>query len=67
MKEFKQLLQRFEADGRHAMGVELPARVAAELRWELYQLYGADPGKELTTLFGVAVLSTDADQIRFEE
>jgi hypothetical protein len=67
LKEFKKLLEAFEADGRQAMGIHLPADTAAVLRKELHHLYGFDPGEGLTTLFGLEVLSTDAPEIRFEE
>ncbi len=67
LKELKKRMEEFEAGGRHCMGVHLPADVAAQLRRELHHLYNRDPGKDLTTLFGVQVLSTDAPELKFEE
>ncbi|RMF87920.1 MAG: hypothetical protein D6739_00870 [Nitrospirae bacterium] len=66
ISEVVRLRDAFEADGRQATGVHLPAEVARRIRWELHQLYGFDPGPELMTLYGMEVLSTDAEAIRFE-
>ncbi|MBF0123933.1 MAG: hypothetical protein HQL60_01195 [Magnetococcales bacterium] len=67
LSELKQLKDRYEFDGgRQAMGVRLTAAQAADLRWELYQIYGNDPGQSLMTLYGLAVLSTDAPSLQFE-
>ncbi|MBF0628614.1 MAG: hypothetical protein HQL91_10405 [Magnetococcales bacterium] len=69
MDHIKDILARkqaFEADGRQAMGVHLPQDLAKALRWELHQYYGADPGEELTTLYGMEVLSLNAAEVRFE-
>ncbi|MEO5377640.1 MAG: hypothetical protein H7832_07665 [Magnetococcus sp. DMHC-6] len=66
LPEFKHLLEEFEADGRQALGVYLTKEQAVDLRWELYQLYGSDPGPHLTTLYGLGVLATDAPFLRFE-
>jgi len=61
------LREQFEADGRLATGVHLPADLAAQIRWELHQMYGFDPGEGLMTIYGMEVLSTDAPEVRFEE
>lgn len=67
LKELKVLINKFEKDGRLCMGVHLPANIAAQLRKELHQLYDIDPGENLTTLFGLQVLSTNAPTLSFEE
>ncbi|MBF0296907.1 MAG: hypothetical protein HQL96_17115 [Magnetococcales bacterium] len=69
MDKLKDLLARkndFEADGHHALGVHLPTDWAKELRWELHQYYGKDPGERLTTIYGMEVLTLDAEELRFE-
>tara|TARA_B100000315_G_scaffold231738_1_gene243305 strand:+ start:145 stop:354 length:210 start_codon:yes stop_codon:yes gene_type:complete len=67
LKELKILINEFEKDGKHCMGVNLPENIAIELRRELHQLYGKDPGENLPTLFGVEVLSINAPTLSFEE
>jgi|TARA_Y100000294_G_scaffold134069_1_gene126661 hypothetical protein len=67
LKELKILIHEFEKNGKHCMGVNLPENIAIELRRELHQLYGKDPGENLPTLFGVEVLSTNAPTLSFEE
>ena len=67
LKELKILIHEFEKNGKHCMGINLPANIATELRKELHQLYGSDPGESLPTLFGVEVLSTNAPILSFEE
>jgi len=67
LDEFKLLKDAFEADGKLALGVYLPAADAQELRRELTSYYAQDPGEWLTTLYGVQVLSIDADEVLFEE
>jgi|TARA_Y100000294_G_scaffold167846_1_gene177432 hypothetical protein len=67
LKELKILINEFEKDGKHCMGVNLPENIAIELRRELHQLYGKDPGEHLPTLFGVEVLSINAPTLSFEE
>jgi hypothetical protein len=67
LKELKVLINEFEKNGKHCMGVNLPENIAIELRRELHQLYGKDPGENLPTLFGVEVLSTNAPTLSFEE
>ncbi|MBF0628876.1 MAG: hypothetical protein HQL91_11730 [Magnetococcales bacterium] len=56
----------FEADGRQALGVHLTPELTKAVRWELHQYYGADPGEQLTTLYGMEILSLDAPTLRFE-
>lgn len=63
----KKLKEEFEADGRHCMGIHLPAELAAKVRHELHYYYGRDPGEQLMTLFGAEVVSTDAPELKFEE
>lgn len=67
LKELKLLIDEFEKDGKHCMGVNLPENIANQLRRELHQMYGFDPGKDLTTLFGIEVLSIDSEKLTFEE
>lgn len=67
LKEIKALKEKFEADGRHCMGIHLTVEMAEKLRKELHHYYGRDPGEGLMTLFGVEVLSTDAPELKFEE
>lgn len=57
----------FEANGRHAMGVHLTPELTKALRWELHQYYGNDPGEQLTTLYGMEILSFDAAELMFTE
>lgn len=38
LKELKFLIDEFEKDGKHCMGVNLPENAAAELRRELHQM-----------------------------
>ena len=66
LKEIKLLKEKFEADGRQATGVYVTTEQARELRRELHQLYGFDPGENLTTFYGVEVLAIDAPAFRFE-
>ena len=66
LKEIKQLKEFFERDGQQATGVHVTREQAHALRRELHQLYGFDPGAELTTFYGVEVLSTNAPMFRFE-
>ncbi|MBF0126270.1 MAG: hypothetical protein HQM02_03575 [Magnetococcales bacterium] len=69
MEKLKEVYRQktvYEADGRHAMGVHLTPELAKELRWELHQYYGADPGERLMTIYGMEVLSLDAPVLRFE-
>lgn len=66
LKEVKEWRAKFEADGRQALGIHLTAAQAAALRDELHHLYGKDPGPRLTTLYGMEVLSVDAESLWFE-
>ncbi|MBF0308922.1 MAG: hypothetical protein HQL56_05280 [Magnetococcales bacterium] len=67
LDRIKHLKTAFEAGGRQAMGIRLTPEQAVSLRWELHQMYGFDPGESLTTLYGLEVLSTEAEQLTFEE
>ena len=66
LSEVKKLKNEFEADGSQAMGVHLTKEQSTELRRELHHLYGFDNGENLTTLYGIEVMSTDADSFSFE-
>lgn len=65
-EEFKLLKEQFEADGKQAFGVYLTPEQAKSLRWELHQLYGRDLGEDFPTLYGLEVLGTKAEVLRFE-
>ncbi len=65
--ELKRKIAQAEADGSQVIGIRLTAEMAKEIRWELTQMYGQDPGEELTLLFGAEVLSQDADELSFEK
>ena len=67
LEQFKALKDAYEADGRLAMGVHLTASDAGELRRELTSYYGQDPGEWLTTLYGVQILSINAEEFSFKE
>jgi len=64
--ELKRQIDEAEADGSQVIGIHLTAEMAEAIRWELKQMYGSDPGSELTLLFGAAVLSQDADELKLE-
>ncbi|MBF0455798.1 MAG: hypothetical protein HQL72_13415 [Magnetococcales bacterium] len=66
LSELKEQKLAFEADGSQAMGVYLTKEQSKALRWELHQLYGFDNGENLTTLYGIEVLDTEAETFRFE-
>ncbi|MBF0447810.1 MAG: hypothetical protein HQL67_06380 [Magnetococcales bacterium] len=66
LSELKTLKNRFESDGSMAIGVHLTQEQAKALRRELHHLYGFDNGENLTTLYGVEVLATDAEALKFE-
>ncbi len=65
--ELQRKIAQAEADGSQVIGIRLTAEMAKEIRWELTQMYGQDPGEELTLLFGAEVLSQDADELSFEK
>lgn len=67
LNEFKQKLKQFESEGKQALGVHLPTEIAKQIQWELTQMYGSDQGGELPSIYGIEVMSLDADEIRFEE
>ncbi len=64
--ELKKKIDEAEADGSQVIGIHLTAEMAKAIRWELTQMYGNDPGEELTLLFGAAVLSQDADELKLD-
>lgn len=66
LKEFRALKEEYERDGRQAAGVRLTRAQAEQLRRELAHLYGQDPGERLTTLYGIEVVTIDADHCAFE-
>ena len=66
VNELKKMIEQAEADGSQVIGIHLTAEMAKAIRWELTQMYGSDPGDELTLLFGAAVLSQDADELKLE-
>lgn len=67
LDEIKVLKEKYEANGRHCMGIHLTKEMAEKLRRELHHYYGEDPGMSLMTLFGLEVLSTNAAELKFEE
>lgn len=66
LHELKTLKETFEQDGRQATGVRLTADQAADCRWELHQLYGYDPGEYLTPLYGLEIVSIQAETLQFD-
>lgn len=67
LHEIKARKEAFEDEGHHCMGMHLTAEMADMVREELHRYYNRDPGEALMTLFGVEVLSVDADELSFEE
>jgi len=66
VNELKKQIDQAEADGSQVTGIYLTAEMAKAIRWELTQMYGSDPGEDLTLLFGAAVISQDADELKLE-
>ncbi|MES9897975.1 MAG: hypothetical protein ABW148_03005 [Sedimenticola sp.] len=66
VNELKKKIDEAEADGSQVTGIHMTAEMAKAIRWELTQMYGSDPGEDLTLLFGAAVLSQDADELKLE-
>jgi hypothetical protein len=64
--KLKEKIDEFEADGTQVIGIHLTPEMTKAIRWELHLMYGKDPGDDLVLLFGAAVLSQDADELRFE-
>ncbi|MES9858587.1 MAG: hypothetical protein ABW166_18575 [Sedimenticola sp.] len=64
--ELKKRIDEAEADGSQVTGIHMTAAMAKAIRWELTQMYGSDPGEDLTLLFGAAVLSQDAAELKLE-
>ncbi|MBF0424223.1 MAG: hypothetical protein HQL66_00155 [Magnetococcales bacterium] len=67
LKKILSLKESCERDGQHPLGIRLTPEQAREVRWELHQLYGFDPGPELMPLYGMEVLATDADTMTLAE
>ncbi|MBF0176172.1 MAG: hypothetical protein HQL63_04905 [Magnetococcales bacterium] len=67
LKKILSLKESFETDGRQPLGIRLTPAQAKEIRWELHQLYGFDPGPGLMPLYGMEILATDADSMTLEE
>jgi len=66
LNELKKKIDEVEADGTQVIGINLTAEMTKAIRWELTQMYGSDPGEDLTLLFGTAVISQDADELKLE-
>ncbi|MEJ1298012.1 MAG: hypothetical protein RPU64_04540 [Candidatus Sedimenticola sp. (ex Thyasira tokunagai)] len=66
VKEIKKKIDEAEADGSQVTGIHLTAEMAKAVRWELTQMYGSDPGEDLMPLYGAAVLSRDAPELKLE-
>ncbi len=66
VNELKEKIDQAEADGSQVIGIHLTAEMTKAIRWELTQMYGSDPGEDLTLLFGAAVISQDADELKLE-
>lgn len=66
LKDLKQRIDEAEVDGSQVMGLHLTPEMTKAIRWELHLMYGKDPGDELTLLYGVEVLSQDADELILE-
>lgn len=62
--ELKRKIAKIEKDGSQVIGIHLTAKLTKEIRWELTQMYGSDPGPNLQLLFGAEVLSQDADELK---
>ena len=62
--ELKRKMAEAEADGSQVIGLHLTAALTREIRWELTQMYGSDPGPDLQLLFGAEILSQDADELK---
>jgi hypothetical protein len=66
VNELKRQIDKVEEDGTQVIGIHLTAEMAKAIRWELNQMYGSDPGEDLTLLFGTAVVSHDADELKLD-
>ncbi|MBF0152949.1 MAG: hypothetical protein HQL64_04320 [Magnetococcales bacterium] len=67
LKKILFLKESFERDGRQPLGIRLTTDQAKEVRWELHQLYGFDPGPGLMPLYGMEILATDAKELALLE
>ncbi len=66
LNELKQKIDEVEADGTQVIGIHLTPEMTKAIHWELTQMYGSDPGEHLTLLFGTAVVSQDADELKLD-
>ncbi|OSM02121.1 hypothetical protein [Magnetofaba australis] len=66
LKELEAERKAFEDEHGSAMAVRLTPEMAKGLRWELHCYFGVDPGPDLYTLFGMEVLTKEADALSFE-
>lgn len=64
--ELKKQIDLAEQDGSQVIGIHLTPEMAKAIRWELTQMYGSDPGEELTLLFGAEVISQDAEELKLD-
>ncbi|MBF0137766.1 MAG: hypothetical protein H7833_14920 [Magnetococcus sp. DMHC-1] len=67
LKKIFSLKESFEKDGRQPLGIRLTPDQAKDVRWELHQMYGFDPGPDLMPLYGMEILATDAEELTIEE
>ena len=67
LTEIKRKKDEFEEDGRHCMGINLTPALAKEVLKELCSYYGKTMDENHMTLFGAEVLSTDSEELSFEE
>ena len=56
----------FEERHGQVTAIHLTAEMTRQIRWELNQLYGSDPGEQLTLLFGTEVVSQSAKEFKLE-
>jgi hypothetical protein len=64
--ELKRQIDLAEQDGSQVIGIHLTPAMAQAIRWELTQMYGSDPGEELTLLFGAAIITQDAEELKLD-
>lgn len=63
VKELKKMIDEVEADGTQVIGLHLTPEMSKAIHFELSQMYGCDLDEDLTLLFGIEVLSQDADEL----
>lgn len=66
LKELKRKIEEVEKDGTQVIGVHLTKEMAQAIHWELKQMYGLDWDDDLTLLYGIEVVSQDADELILE-